>query len=92
MEETKEIGTADRIPRITKGWVAANLGVAYDPHMADLAAMDPCKNVPSRSQHFKVQRASIPETWGSQKVSEATGGPMDSSPPARSSLLLKNAR
>jgi len=60
----KTVGPADRIPRHTSGWLAANLGVAYDPHMAALTGMDGCSKFPSRSSHFQVSRAEVPENWG----------------------------
>merc|ERR1719198_2212039 len=63
MEDGTAIGAVDRIPRHTKGWLATNLGVAYDPHMALL--QDEC--VPSRAEHFKVARSDIPESWTVQK-------------------------
>jgi len=63
VEDGTAIGAVDRIPRHTKGWLAANLGVAYDPHMALLG--DEC--MPSRSEHFKVARSEIPESWTVQK-------------------------
>merc|ERR1719327_2160774 len=60
-----KMGPADRIPFQTSGWLAANLGVAYDPHMAALTGMDGCSKYPSRASHFQVSRAEIPENWGS---------------------------
>jgi len=63
MEDGTSIGAVDRIPRHTQGWLAANLGVAYDPHMALLA--DECR--PSRAEHFQVARSEIPESWTVQK-------------------------
>jgi len=79
-------GPADRIPYYTHGWLAANLGVAYDPHMALLTGMDSCSQYPSRASHFQVSRAEIPESWGliqkkekielnvqQQEVSQETG-------------------
>jgi len=59
MADGSAIGAVDRIPRHTEGWLAANLGVAYDPHMALLA--DECKT--SRAEHFSVARSEIPERW-----------------------------
>merc|ERR1719387_2971017 len=66
MEDGTSIGAVDRIPRHTQGWLAANLGVAYDPHMALLA--DEC--MPSRAEHFKVARSEIPESWTVQKEAD----------------------
>jgi hypothetical protein len=65
MEDGTSIGSVDRIPRHTEGWLAANLGVAYDPHMAMLTQMDECQ--PSRAEHFNVARSEIPEAWTAQK-------------------------
>eukprot|EP00746_Dinoflagellata_sp_MGD_P153555 gnl/MRDRNA2_/MRDRNA2_84306_c0_seq1.p1 gnl/MRDRNA2_/MRDRNA2_84306_c0~~gnl/MRDRNA2_/MRDRNA2_84306_c0_seq1.p1 ORF type:complete len:725 (-),score=140.63 gnl/MRDRNA2_/MRDRNA2_84306_c0_seq1:529-2625(-) len=65
-------GPADRIPRHTSGWLSANLGIAYDPHMATLTALDDCKDTISKSEHFRVSRLEIPESWGFvQKISLA---------------------
>jgi len=68
VEDGSSIGHVDRIPRHTEGWLAANLGVAYDPHMAMLAQIDECR--PSRAEHFSVARSEIPEAWTMQRDSE----------------------